>query len=60
MKEERSKIIFVNRPYERDAYHYCYLCFYNGKDKKEKLDKHPKPDNTKCYNGAGGFYMQFE
>ena len=60
MNNNKTEIIFVKRPNEKSVYVYCHLCFYNGKDKKEKLDKYPKPKNTKCYNRSAGFYMQWE
>jgi len=59
MNDEEIKIIFLKKPNEKSARAYCYLCFYNGQDKKEKLTKYPKPENTKCYNGSSGFYMQW-
>jgi len=58
MNDEKTEIIFVKRHNEKSVCAYCYLCFYNGEDKNEKLIKYPKPKNTKCYNGSSGFYMQ--
>jgi len=60
MDNKKTEIIFVKKPHEKTVHAYCHLCFYNGNDKQEKLNKYPKPENTKCYHGASGFYMQYE
>jgi sulfatase maturation enzyme AslB (radical SAM superfamily) len=53
-----EKIIFDNRTAKRERF-YCRYCFYNTKDKNEKMRKYPKPE-TKCYIGSRGFYKLIE
>jgi len=50
-------VIFIESAVQHEERFYCNRCFYN-EEKNEKLDKYPKPKETKCYIGSRGYYRK--